>query len=75
MKKQTIKTAAILAVYAEIEHKKTMYEIVTREDLKSHYLTELYAMWQTLQIILGHEGMSETIALVQKLANENKAAA
>jgi hypothetical protein len=75
MKNQTIPTQAILAVYAMIEHKMEMHEIVTQEQLKKDYQTEACALRDALHIMLGQETMWETVNLVHKLANENKAAA
>tara|TARA_S200002703_G_C3676572_1_gene207794 strand:+ start:345 stop:572 length:228 start_codon:yes stop_codon:yes gene_type:complete len=75
MTNQAITVTKILAVYAEIERKNELHDLVTLEGLKTAYLTEACAMWNTLQIMLGHESLSETIQLVHKLANNNKAAA
>ena len=75
MKKQAITDKQILAVYAEIQRKDRMEKIVISESLRRSYLTEKIAMWETLQIILGHKGISETIDLVHSVANNNKAAA
>ena len=75
MTNQAITNQAILAVYEEIQRRNLMHDIVELEELKHSYRTEALAMWETLQTILGHETMSETIDLVRKLAKENKAAA
>jgi hypothetical protein len=75
MKKQAITDKQILAVYAEIQHKDKMAKIAISESLKTAYLAEQIAMWETLQIILGHENISMTFDLVHSVVNNNKAEA
>ena len=64
----TITVTKILEVYARIEKTRTLGQIVTTERLRRDYGVERLAIWETLQIILGHEEVTETMDYVMKLA-------
>jgi len=64
----TITVTKILEVYARIEKTRRMSRIVTTERLRRDYGTERLAIWATLQTILGHEEITETMDYVTKLA-------
>jgi len=63
-----ITVTKILEVYARIEKTRTMAEIVKSETLRDHYGVERMAIWETLQIMLGHDDIIQTIDEVTKLA-------
>jgi len=67
----------ILDIYAKIERKQEMRDLVTDETLSMYYGLEAVAMWEVLQVMYGHEQISQTINAVTALAehHNNKAAA
>jgi integrase len=64
----TITVTKILEVYARIEKTRKLSQIVTTERLRRDYGVERMAIWETLQTILGHEEITETMDYVMKLA-------
>ena len=58
----------ILTVYKEIQHKSRMLEIVKTKRLRDQYSAERLAMWEVLQIMYGHDCISQTIDAVFDLA-------
>lgn len=64
----------ILAVYEAIQHKRKMQEIIGDKHLQTVYGCECVAMWQALQIMYGHDTVSETMDAVHALVNKNNKA-
>jgi hypothetical protein len=74
---ENLTVTKILAVYAKIERKQEMRDLVTDETLSMYYGLEAIAMWEVLQVMYGHEQISQTINAVTALAehHNNKAVA
>ena len=67
-----ITVTKILAVYARIEKVRRLGEIVRSETLRRDYGVERMAIWETLQIMLGHDDLMQTVDHVTALAKREE---